>query len=67
MCGFHIGERIKVVFIDGNLSEGNVVTKYGIFVEEDDHYFCIKPDGEEKPLRVGHNFICKVHPLEVKT
>lgn len=64
MSSFHFDERVKVVFIDGNLSEGNVVTKYGNFIKEDEHYFYIKPEDKEDVLRVGHNFICKVHSME---
>ena len=65
MSGFQSGDRIKVVFVDGNLTEGNVVTKYGHFDKEDDHYFYMYPDDEDI-IRIGHAFIIKIHPLEAR-
>lgn len=65
MSDFQSGDRVKVVFVDGNLNEGNVVTKYGVFNREDAHYFYMTPD-REKTIRIGHAFIVKAHPLEAR-
>ena len=63
MSGLTAGCRIKVVFVDGNLREGRVVTKYGIFDKEDDRYIYMTPD-EERSIRIGHGFVIKAMKLE---
>ena len=63
MSDLAVGCRVKVVFVDGNLREGRVVTKYGVFDKEDDHYIYITPDGD-RSTRIGHGFVIKATRLE---
>lgn len=63
----NVPERVKLVFIDGNLSTGNVVVKKGTIVEIDDQYVYFRADDTPSSadiVRIGHNFVVKTVPLK---
>ena len=63
-----VPQRVKLVFVDGNLSTGVVVAKKGTIVEVDDSYIYFIPDDDrdakhDPRVRIGHNFVVKTVPL----
>ena len=68
---FEVPERVKLVFIDGNINDGKVIVKRGTITKADDNYLFFIPEEADKDkidacMRIGHNFVIKTVPLNAE-